>query len=153
VAQQLEPVRTTIEVAAAPAEAFRIWTEAIGQWWPLATHSVGQKDTITCVLEGHTGGRIRETMRVGGEHLWGTITVWDPPHRLAHSWHPGRSPGDMTTIELTFSPVAEGQTRLELVHDGWPASAAGRRADYDRGWAALLRDHYAPYVRTVAAKR
>jgi hypothetical protein len=152
-AQRLEPVRQTIEVAAAPAEAFRVWTEAIGQWWPLATHSVGRKDTITCALEGQGGGRIYETTRAGEEHLWGTITLWDPPHRLAHSWHPGRAPDDLTTIELTFGPITAGQTRLELVHDGWPAGAAGRRADYDLGWAALLRDQYAPYVRAVAANR
>jgi hypothetical protein len=151
-AQRLEPVRQTIEVAAAPAEAFRIWTEAIGQWWPLATHSVGQENTITCALEGHDGGRIYETTRAGEHHVWGTLTLWEPPRRLAHSWHPGRAPDDMT-IELTFSPIAGRRTRLELVHAGWPARAAARRADYEQGWAALLRDRYAAYVRAGAAAR
>ena len=105
------------------------------------------------MLEGRSGGRVCETTRAGAEHLWGTVKLWDPPRRLAHSWHPGRPPDDMRTVELTFSPAAERRTRLELVHDGWPASAAARRADYERGWAALLRDQYAPYVRAVAAKR
>jgi uncharacterized protein YndB with AHSA1/START domain len=140
-----------IDVAAPPAAAFRIWTEEIGRWWPLATHSVGQAAAATCALEGAQGGRIYETTRAGDEHLWGRITLWEPPHRLAHTWHPGRAPDEATTVEVSFRPIFGDRTRLELVHGGWPAGAAARRADYDRGWEALLRDDYAAYVRTITA--
>jgi hypothetical protein len=145
--QLLEPVRQSLEVAAPAAAAFRIWTEDIARWWPLATHSVGQADARGCAIEGRVGGRIYESTQAGAEHVWGTITLWDPPRRLAHSWHPGRTAADATTVEVTFTPLADRRTRLDLEHRGWPAEAAARRAEYDRGWAALLRNDYAPYLR------
>jgi uncharacterized protein YndB with AHSA1/START domain len=149
---ELPPLRKVIEVRVPAAEAFRLWTEAIGRWWPLASHSVGQADAVACVIEARTGGRIFETTRAGAEHLWGRITVFDPPHRLAFTWHPGRQPGDHTIVEVTFSPSGTGRTRLELAHSGWPVDAGARRADYDRGWQALLRDDFAAYVAATAAR-
>jgi uncharacterized protein YndB with AHSA1/START domain len=149
---ELPPLRKVIEVRVPPAEAFRLWTEAIGRWWPLASHSVGQADAVACVIEARTGGRIFETTRAGAEHLWGRITVFDRPHRLAFTWHPGRQPGDHTIVEVTFSPSGTGRTRLELAHSGWPVDAGARRADYDRGWQALLRDDFAAYVAATAAR-
>lgn len=141
-----EPVRKTIEVAAPVADAFRIWTEEIARWWPLASHSVSQADAIACVLEGRVGGRIYESERSGDEHLWGTVTLWDAPRRIVHSWHPGRPATEATIVEIGFSPAPQGGTRIDLVHDGWPPDATARRANYERGWAKLLREHYAAYV-------
>ena len=148
-AQLLEPVRKSIEVAAPVAEAFRIWTDEMARWWPLATHSVGQANTISCAIEGRTGGWIYETTRAGDQHVWGTITRWDPPRGLTHTWHPGRTAADATTVELVFTAVGHDRTRLNLEHRGWPADAAARRADYDHGWATVLHDRYAAYLRTV----
>jgi uncharacterized protein YndB with AHSA1/START domain len=119
---ELPPLRKVIEVRVPPAEAFRLWTEAIGRWWPLASHSVGQADAVACVIEARTGGRIFETTRAGAEHLWGRITVFDPPHRLAFTWHPGRQPGDHTIVEVTFSPSGTGRTPRAR-----PQRLAGRR--------------------------
>ena len=34
------PVRHEIHVAASPADTFRAFTERVGEWWPLATHSL-----------------------------------------------------------------------------------------------------------------
>jgi uncharacterized protein YndB with AHSA1/START domain len=142
VEQRLEPVRKRIEVGAPKAEAFRIWTAEIGSWWPLATHSVGRGDAVDCTLEGRSGGWIYETTRAGDQHVWGTITQWDPPHRLAHSWHPGGHATDATTVELTFSACGSDRTRVDLVHGGWPASATARRAEYDRRWDVVLGQCY-----------
>jgi len=142
VGERLEPVRKKIEVEVSVVEAFRIWTEEFGDWWPLATQSVGQSDAVACTLEGRAGGWIYETTRPGDQHVWGTITQWDPPHRLAHSWHPGGHAADATTVELTFSAVASNRTRLDLVHGGWPVTAAASRADYDKGWDFVLDDCY-----------
>jgi len=146
VGERLEPVRKKIEVGVSVVEAFRLWTEEFGDWWPLATHSVGQGEAVACTLEGRAGGWIYETTRPGKQHVWGTITEWDPPHRLVHSWHPGDHAADATTVELTFSAVAGNRTRLDLVHGGWPASAVDRRAGYDKGWDFVLDDCYRAWV-------
>ena len=148
---EFSPLRKSLDLTVPPATAFRIWTEELGRWWPLARHSVGAADALTCALESNVGGRIFETTRAGARHLWGTISAFEPSHRLAHSWHPGRDPAAATSIELTFRPRAGGGSRLVLVHDGWRPASAARRADYDCGWDALLRDHYGAWVAAVAA--
>ncbi|HEX5796089.1 MAG TPA: hypothetical protein VFY19_09615 [Geminicoccaceae bacterium] len=47
---------------------------------------------------------------------------------------------------MTFSPIEEGPTGVELTHRGWAVDAGARRADDDQGWQALLRDNYAAHV-------
>jgi uncharacterized protein YndB with AHSA1/START domain len=152
VGERLEPLRKTIEVEVSAVDAFRIWTEELGDWWPLATHSVGRGDAVSCTLEGRAGGWIYETTRPGDQHVWGTITQWDPPRRLAHSWHPGGHAADATTVELTFRAVAGNRTRLDLVHGGWPASAADRRAEDDKGWDFVLGDCYRAWANRSDAR-
>ena len=59
----------------APVEhAFRVFTERLGEWWPVKTHSVAQENAETVVLERREGGRFYERTRDGNEHLWGTVT-------------------------------------------------------------------------------
>jgi uncharacterized protein YndB with AHSA1/START domain len=152
VGERLEPLRKTIEVEVSAVDAFRIWTEELGDWWPLATHSVGRGDAVSCTLEGRAGGWIYETTRPGDQHVWGTITQWDPPRRLAHSWHPGGHAADATTVELTFRAVGGNRTRLDLVHGGWPASAADRRAEDDKGWDFVLGDCYRAWANRSDAR-
>ena len=150
--ERLEPLRKTIEVEVSAADAFRIWTEELGDWWPLATYSVGRGDAVACTLEGRAGGWIYETTRPGEQHVWGTITQWDPPRRLAHSWHPGGHAVDATTVEVTFSALGSDRTRVVLVHGGWPVSGAAQRAAYDKGWDFVLGDCYRPWANRSAAE-
>ena len=63
--------------------AFRMFTEELSSWWPLATHSVCQDKAVRCAFEGRVGGEVYEEDTQGRRHVWGTVTVWDPPHRLA----------------------------------------------------------------------
>ena len=46
-----EPVRRSTEVVCGPAEAFRFFTDEIDSWWPLATHSVGAGDAVSCCFQ------------------------------------------------------------------------------------------------------
>ena len=94
----------------------------MGSWWPLAEHSVGQADATGCAIEPGVGGRLYETGKDGLEHLWGRVVVWEPPRRLAHSWHPGRQLTERTMVLVTFTPLAPDRTRLTLT------TAAGARA-------------------------
>lgn len=136
----LTPVRKSITVSWRPDAAFRRFTEGIAGWWPLATHSVSESADAACAIEGGIGGRIYETGADGAEHLWGTVTAWDPPRRLAFTWHPGRPADTGQEVEVTFRPEGDG-TRVDLVHSGWERlgeKAAAMRADYDGGWDFVL---------------
>jgi uncharacterized protein YndB with AHSA1/START domain len=134
-------VRKSVVVDRPVEDAFRVYTEQVGSWWPFAkTHSVTEEDVETVILEGREGGRFYELTKSGDEHLWGTILVWEPPQRIVHSWHPGRGEETSQEVEVTFTQVGNG-TRVDLVHTGW--EVLGDRmaevvASYETGWDVVL---------------
>ena len=134
-----DPLRITFEVACAPEHAFAVWTTKIDAWWP-ADHTVsGRPETV--VLEPGPGGRIYECTPEGTEHDWGTVTDWDPPHRLGYRWHLTRTPAEATRVEIRFVGVAADRTRVDIVHDGWDrlgVDATDLRARNRHGWDTLL---------------
>ncbi len=146
-------IQKTIELQTPHHRAFAVWTEEMGSWWPLAEHSVGQADATGCAVEPGVGGRLYETGKDGLEHLWGRVVVWEPPRRLAHSWHPGRQLTERTMVLVTFTPLAPDRTRLTLTHSGWREGDEDRRAAYDAGWDDLLGKHYVAQTKKPAGNR
>jgi uncharacterized protein YndB with AHSA1/START domain len=135
-----QPLRRSAIVARPPAEAFAIFTERFGEWWPRDRFSIHQVDALSCGLEPRPGGEIFECARDGSRHVWGTILTWDPPRRLVASWHPGQPVESAQELEVRFVAVPEG-TRVELEHRGWQklgADAAETRTSYEGGWAVVL---------------
>lgn len=100
------------------AEAFRLFTEGFGDWWPLETQSVRGDEAGRCVMEPWPGGRIFERTHDGNEEDWGTILAWEPPQRLEFTWCPGRPEDRAETVEVEFQVEADG-TRLTVIHRGW----------------------------------
>src|SRR5207248_11244043 len=89
---------------------------------------------------GRVGGRLVERSRSGEEAVWGELLVWEPPHRFAMTWYPGRGPSEATELEVRFEPDGD-RTRVELQHRGWDGlgeRAADARASYDSGWVVVL---------------
>jgi uncharacterized protein YndB with AHSA1/START domain len=141
----IEPVRKTVEVGCTVAEAFRLFTDEIDSWWPLATHSIGEADAEACYFEGREGGRIYESDADGSIHLWGTVTAWEPPTRVIFTWHPGRDASTAQEVELRFLESAHG-TRVELEHRGWEILGEGAvetRNAYESGWVGVLEPYAA----------
>jgi len=137
----VEPVRKTILVGGSPERAFAVFTEEIGAWWPVATHSVGEERAARAACEGGVDGRFYEIGRDGSEHEWGHILVWDPPRRLVTTWDPAHR-GAETQIEVRFTPEGAG-TRVDLEHRGWEALgelAGPLRSSYSArdGWTEVL---------------
>lgn len=138
------PVRVSISVNGTPERAFRVFTEELGTWWPMA-HSLEPDQMMTAELEPRLGGKIIERHHDGTEANWGVITVWEPPSRLVFSWNPSYEERPETEVEVTFSADAGGTT-VVLEHRGWEklgASAAESRAGYSRGWSEILNNCYA----------
>lgn len=133
-----EPLRFSFDLDCAPEHAFRVWASRIDVWWP-RDHTLGP--AVTVVLEEGVGGRIYETDARGLRYEWGEVTAWEPPTRLAYTWHLGCSAADATDVEVRFSEADGGTTRVEIEHGGWERLA--ERADLwqDRnqiGWDTLL---------------
>jgi len=139
----VDPVEKTLSLKAPPARAFAHFTADIGQWWPLATHSLSQGTAKTAVFEAKEGGRIYEIDNAGRMREWGRVKECDAPHRLVFSWVLEK-PADATEIEVTFEDDGAGGTNFKLVHRGWleTKSGAERRCMYDGGWRGVL-DLYA----------
>lgn len=136
----VEPVRKSVTVPAAPQRAFELFTAHIYQWWPLATHSVGAEHAVGVVFGEGAGAAIVETMADGSTAVWGTVTRWEPPHRVAFTWHPGAAEAEATRVEVTFTQSGPGSTVVRLVHSGWerrPDSASARE-NYDSGWEPVI---------------
>lgn len=147
------PVVKIVSVRAAPARAFEFFTRDMARWWPLAQFHTGP-DPVDCAIEPRVGGRVFERAADGRETLWGTVTAYEPPHRLAFSWLIGLSAEQAQLIELSFTPEGEG-TRVALTHSGWEklgdaAKAAALSERYARGWQTIVERCFADYANAAA---
>ena len=132
------PIRREILVDADPAAAFEVFTDGLGQWWPLDELSVHGKGATVAFDDG----QIVERSSEGEAAVWGTVTRWEPPGAVAFTWHPGRPAERASHVEVTFA--AEGaRTLVRLEHAGWDAfdDPAAARAEYEHGWPLVL-DRY-----------
>ena len=136
----IEPVRKSVTVPAAPQRAFELFTAHIQEWWPLRTHSVGGDDAVGVVMGAGVGAAIIETMADGSTSVWGTITHWEPPHRVAFSWHAGTPAAEATHVEVTFTADGPASTLVRVVHTGWEGrpDGASARNGYDSGWEPVI---------------
>jgi uncharacterized protein YndB with AHSA1/START domain len=136
----VEPVRKSVAVPAAPQRAFELFTAHIKEWWPLGTHSVGIEHAVGVAFGGGVGATIIETLTDGTTSVWGTITQWEPPHRVAFTWHPGTPEAEATRVEVTFTQDGPGSTVVHLVHSGWERrpDGASARESYDSGWEPVI---------------
>jgi uncharacterized protein YndB with AHSA1/START domain len=140
------PIEKTVVVTRSAENAFRVFTEEMGTWWPLATHHIGKVDAETVVIEPFVGGRWFERGIDGTECEWGRVRTWDPPRRLVLTWeissHWRHDPSIQTELEVRFT--AEGaSTRVQLEHRllhayGDKASEMRTIFDSPRGWTMLL---------------
>jgi uncharacterized protein YndB with AHSA1/START domain len=139
-------VRKELVVDAPQAIAWRVFTERIGTWWPLAHYTIGKVKAVTAVIEGHVGGYWYERGEDGSTCKWGSVVAWEPPSRLVLTWDINASwqydPALGTEIEVQF--IAEGdRTRVTLVHSKLDRFGADRDRmrrifDTEGDWGRLL---------------
>jgi hypothetical protein len=49
-------VRKVVSVDAPPTVAWRVFTEKMGTWWPLAIYKIGKANAVDAVIEPRVGG-------------------------------------------------------------------------------------------------
>jgi uncharacterized protein YndB with AHSA1/START domain len=140
-------VRKTMHVKAPREVAWRVFTEKMGTWWPLAHYKIGKATAVDAVLEPRVGGRWYERGDDGSTCDWGRVLTWEPPARLVLTWDIDANfqhdPALNTEIEVRFIAVAPGETRVELEHrrlDRYGARRDEMRQVFDKGgdWGRLL---------------
>jgi len=136
----IEPIRLSATVQRPAAEAFRLFTEGIGDWWPSNRgYSFGGGRLTGVCLEPIAGGRLYERYTDGEEFEVGRVLACEPPKRIVFTWK-GRWP-EPTEVEVHFTPVGS-DTRVDLEHRGWErlgASAEESRRSYLNGWPTVLQ--------------
>ena len=141
------PVRRSVTVKISAERAFKLFTAEFGRWWP-SSHSIGKSPLKTNVLEGRPGGRWYEIGEDGGECDWGEVLTWEPPSRLVLAWRIDADwrfdPDLLTEVEVSFVPLGDGSTRVDLEHHklenmGVQAEAARAAFDSDGGWSGILQ--------------
>lgn len=143
----IAPVVKRVVVKTTQERAFELFTAQLGDWWPLATHSIGSNLATDVKLEGAVGGRIVEYGEDGPLGYWGTVSDWDPPKSLSFTWHPDTDPKQAGHITVTFTPL-DDSTEVQLTHTGWDRRPDGAEArqSYTTGWDYVL-DFYVSHSR------
>ena len=142
------PVRKSLVVKTNPQVSFTAFTSGIGRWWP-RSKSIGSAAQADVILEPRVGGRWYERGADGSECEWGKVLEWQPPSRVVLAWQIGADwkfdPALVTEVEITFTSVGEGETRVEIEHRhlerlGAGAERAREAFDSENGWMGVLRE-------------
>jgi uncharacterized protein YndB with AHSA1/START domain len=140
-------LRKIVSVKVPPAVAWRVFTEKMGTWWPLATHKIGKAKAVDAVIEPRVGGRWYERGDDGSTCDWGRVLSWEPPSRLVLSWDISadwqHDPTLKTEVEVRFTAEGKDATRVELEHRhldryGPRREEMRRTFDSEMGWKGLL---------------
>jgi hypothetical protein len=152
---EIAPIVKSIEVRRSASDAFRVFTEELTAWWPLATHSRARgaegERSVKVTIEPRVGGRVYETLNTGEERDWGEVLAWAPGTKFAMRWQMGRPQEQGTEVEVTFDPVEVAVCRVTLRHAHWERlGEAGPelRHQYDNGWNYVFGECYTNLVTT-----
>ena len=148
-------VRRSITVPVSANDAFRAFTERLGDFKP-PEHNVLAVPIAETVLEPYVGGWIIDRGTDGSECRWARIVAYEPPHRLVFTWNIGPTwqietdPDRVSEVEVRFEAEAPLQTRVLLEHrnldrhgPGWESVREG--IGNERGWPLYL-DRFAALV-------
>ena len=143
----MSSVRREVIVEAAPDRAFRVFTEKMDTWWP-PEHHIGKTPLKNIVLDRRNNGDWYEVGTDGSRCDWGRVLIWDPPRRVVLTWQLTAEwqydSTFVTEVEINFTPVAEGRTRVALEHRNLERYGA-KEADIikavgsDGGWTLTLQ--------------
>ena len=142
------PVEKSVTVRARPERAFEIFTHEIDTWWP-RSHHIGKSPMRRALIEERAGGRCYTEQEDGTECDWGRVLEWDPPHRLVmawqitHEWGYAPNLAKSSEVEVSFTPVDGGGTRVDLVHRFFSRHGAGGASmraavGAPNGWTGIL---------------
>jgi uncharacterized protein YndB with AHSA1/START domain len=133
----------TAFVAVPPADAFAVFTGEVDAWWGQGPRfRIGGRHPGRLAFSPGPGGRLTETVDLpGGARTFvvGTITVWEPPSRLAFEWRGVNfAPGETTTVDVTFRAQGAG-TLVTVRHTGFASLRDDHPARHGEVGAAFSR--------------
>jgi uncharacterized protein YndB with AHSA1/START domain len=146
---QATSVRAQVVVDAPIAQAFSVFTEGIGSWFP-KEYNLLPVDIAERVFEPRVGGHVYDRGTDGSECHWARVLAYEPPSRVVISWDINpqwqieTDPEKTSEVEVRFISEAPKRTRVELEHrnldrhgDGW--EQVRDSVDSEGGWPGCLK--------------
>ncbi|MEO6413154.1 MAG: SRPBCC family protein [Pedococcus sp.] len=141
-------VQHEVIVRGTQQEAFAAFVERMDEIKPREHNMLGSAIVAT-IFEPRVGGHIFDRAEDGSECRWARVLEYEPPDRVVFGWDIGPTwqlesdPANASEVEVRFTPVDEGRTRVALEHrhldrhgPGWPAVRDG--VDDSQGWPLYL---------------
>ncbi len=153
------PLVKTIEVPCEPDEAFEVFVDGMDSWWPLDQFSASVKrgkQAKRLDVDPRVGGKIVEIGADDSEHLWGTITAYEPPSYLRMDFHIGLPAATASLVEVRFTSVGDERTQVVLTQSEWERFgeyAEMMRNGYPRGWVAIFDEAFKAACEQRSASR
>ncbi|MBX2882476.1 MAG: SRPBCC domain-containing protein [Granulosicoccus sp.] len=144
----LEPIKKSIEVPCNQEKAFTVFVNEVNNWWPLDKNTVsamGGEVAQRVVIEPKANGKVYEIGHDETEHVWGSVTRYDPFNGITLDWHIGLPAENASEVSVEFTELDNGHTQVLLTHSRWEAfgdKAADMRAGYDGGWVGVFEEAY-----------
>jgi hypothetical protein len=150
---ELAPVVKSIDVRRSTGDAFRIFTQEITAWWPMASHTRAKtadgERTVSITIEPRVGGRVYETLHDGRELEWGEVSAYEPGALFALKWRLGRPAEQTTDVSVRFEPLSPQSCRVTLTHENWERmgeEAEKLRGAYNGGWVTVFEKGFGGYA-------
>jgi hypothetical protein len=140
----LAPIEHTYALRCTPDEAFAMFTGRIGEWWH-PDYSPDAEALEDTVIEPAVGGRVYFVVLGMGEVPWGTVTAWEPGHRVAFESTLAQSREHPSEVSAQFVATEDG-CEMRLRHGGWNAGNASDRHKFS-DWRLIL-DRFAALTET-----
>ena len=132
----VEPITHAYALECGAGEAFRTYTERIGEWWdPRYTANAETFESVT--IEPHVGGRVYASHTDVGADDWGEVTVWEPGRKVVHTFTLAQDPEHPSEVAVEFEPRADGGCELRFAHGGWSDENLGMRDKFG-DWRVML---------------
>jgi DNA-binding transcriptional ArsR family regulator/uncharacterized protein YndB with AHSA1/START domain len=96
-------IESELRFDSTPERVFRALTDETLEWFP---HTYGENRTKAVIVEPKVGGLHYEDWGEGRGHLYGHVTVYDPPHQFS------------TRGRLMPGTILDSEYKLELDGDG-----------------------------------
>jgi uncharacterized protein YndB with AHSA1/START domain len=137
--ESTSPIADERSLLCSPGDAFATYTGAIGEWWdPRYTANAETLQTVT--IEPRVGGRLYALHSDIGEDEWGEVSVWEPGHRLVHTFALAQDPQHPSEVAVEFEPLESDPgsgCKVRFAHGGWTEANVEAREKFG-DWHVML---------------
>lgn len=144
----LSPVKHEVTLEVSADRAFELFTDRLGEWWPM-TYTFSGSQFESARVEPRAGGRWFERTTSGDELDWGDVRAYERGRRLVLGFGigPDRKPAPperSSEVELRFVPEG-ARTRVLVEHRDFERHGDGAAATREgmasaQGWPVILAE-------------